>query len=46
MYPPHGCQGDSYVERHWLDNGPGPVIYLRDRNWSDNEIEPKPIIFA
>ena len=46
MYPPHGCQGDSYVERHWLDNGPGPVIYLRDRNWSDNEIEPKPIIFT
>ncbi len=45
-YPPHGCQGDSFVQDHWNTNGAGPVIYLRERGWSDDEIEPKPIIFV
>lgn len=36
-YPPHGCQGDSHVDRHWSENGVGPVVYLRDRSYCREE---------
>lgn len=36
-YPPHGCQGDSYVDRHWCENGVGPVVYLRDLSYCREE---------
>lgn len=36
-YPPHGCQADSSVQDHWNTNGIGPVVYLRDRSYCDEE---------
>lgn len=45
MHAPFGCQGDSHVERYYNEQGPGPVIYLRDRTWFDDEGDPKPITF-
>lgn len=36
-YPPHGCQGGSIVDRHWRDNGVGPVVYLRETSYCREE---------
>lgn len=36
-YSPRYCQGDSYVEEHWRENGEGPVIFLRESSWHDTE---------
>ena len=36
-YPPHGCQGDSFVQDHWNTNGMSPVVYLRERSYCDEE---------
>jgi hypothetical protein len=28
---PYGCQGDSWLEEHFMENGPQPVVFLTDR---------------
>lgn len=37
---PYYCKGDSFVERHWEENGDGPVVYLREKMWRENEDDP------
>ena len=37
---PHYCKGDSHVEEHWYHNGEGPVVFLRELGWRDEEATP------
>ena len=43
---PHYCKGDSFVERHWEENGEGTVVYLRERGWREDETKPTITIFG
>ena len=38
VYPPHYCQGDSYVGDYWRENGKlSPVVYIRESLWEDRD---------
>lgn len=40
VYPPHGCQGDSYVSDYWRVNKKvSPVVYIRESTWGDRKDE-------
>lgn len=38
VYPPHYCQGDSYVSDYWRENKKvSPVVYVRESVWEDRK---------
>ena len=38
VYPPHYCQGDSYVSDYWRENKKvSPVVYIRESVYGDRE---------
>lgn len=41
IQPPHYCKGDSHVTDYWQKNGLHPVVYIRERGWSEYKDERK-----